>query len=508
MNKKMDHYLEQISVAKVGGGQNRIEAQHKKGKLTARERIEVLLDDNSFNEIGMFVKGKSAQHTQEESAILGDGVVTGYGKINGSDVLIYSQDFTVYGGSLGEEHANKICKILDMAIKNKIPVIGLNDSGGARIQEGVAALGGYAEVFQRNVLASGVIPQISAILGPCAGGAVYSPAMTDFIFMSEQTSYMFVTGPEVVKTVTHEDIDTEYLGGANTHTTKSGVADFSFDNEITVLKQLRRLFDFLPQSNIAGEKVKKFNDNINRKIPSFNTLVPQDKNKAYDIKELILNIADEKDFLEVQKDFAKNIVIGFIRLEGRSIGVVANQPLALAGCLDINSSRKAARFVRFCDCFNIPLLTLVDVPGFLPGTDQEFNGIIKHGAKLLFAYAEATVPKVTLITRKAYGGAYDVMSSKHLRGDINYAWPTAEIAVMGAEGAAKIIYKNADEKVLKQHIMDYETKFSNPYIAASRGYIDEVIKPDITRIKVINAFKILRNKDLKNPWRKHDNIPL
>ena len=508
MNKKMDHYLEQISVAKVGGGQNRIEAQHKKGKLTARERIEVLLDDNSFNEIGMFVKGKSSNHIQEDSAILGDGVVTGYGKINGSDVLIYSQDFTVYGGSLGEEHANKICKILDMAMKNKIPVIGLNDSGGARIQEGVAALGGYAEVFQRNVLASGVIPQISAILGPCAGGAVYSPAMTDFIFMSEQTSYMFVTGPEVVKTVTHEDVDTEYLGGANTHTTKSGVADFSFDNEIIVLQQLRRLFDFLPQSNISGQKIKKFNDNINRKIPSLNTLVPQDKNKAYDIKELILNVADEKDFLEVQKDFAKNVVIGFIRLEGRSIGVVANQPLALAGCLDINSSRKAARFVRFCDCFNIPLLTLVDVPGFLPGTDQEFNGIIKHGAKLLFAYAEATVPKVTLITRKAYGGAYDVMSSKHLRGDINYAWPSAEIAVMGAEGAAKIIYKNADEKALKEHIADYETKFSNPYIAASRGYIDEVIKPDITRIKVINAFKILRNKDLKNPWKKHDNIPL
>ena len=508
MDKKINYYLEQINVAKVGGGQNRIKGQHKKGKLTARERIEVLLDDNSFNEIGMFVKGKNSNHIKEESAILGDGVVTGYGKINGSDVLIYSQDFTVYGGSLGEEHANKICKILDMAMKNKIPVIGLNDSGGARIQEGVAALGGYAEVFQRNVLASGVIPQISAILGPCAGGAVYSPAMTDFIFMSEQTSYMFVTGPEVVKTVTHEDVDTEYLGGANTHTTKSGVADFSFDNEITVLQQLRRLFDFLPQSNISGEKVKKFNDNINRKIPSLNTLVPQDKNKAYDIKELILNIADEKDFLEVQKDFAKNIVIGFIRLEGRSIGVVANQPLALAGCLDINSSRKAARFVRFCDCFNIPLLTLVDVPGFLPGTDQEFNGIIKQGAKLLFAYAEATVPKVTLITRKAYGGAYDVMSSKHLRGDINYAWPSAEIAVMGAEGAAKIIYKNADEKALKEHIMDYEKKFSNPYIAASRGYIDEVIKPDITRIKVINAFKILRNKDLKNPWKKHDNIPL
>ena len=508
MNKKINYYLDQISIAKVGGGQNRIEAQHKKGKLTARERIEVLLDDNSFNEIGMFVKGKNSNHIQEQSAILGDGVVTGYGKINGSNVLIYSQDFTVYGGSLGEEHANKICKILDMAIKNKIPVVGLNDSGGARIQEGVAALGGYAEVFQRNVLASGVIPQISAILGPCAGGAVYSPAMTDFIFMSEQTSYMFVTGPEVVKTVTHEDVDTEYLGGANTHTTKSGVADFSFDNEITVLQQLRRLFDFLPQSNISEQKIKKFNDSINRKIPSLNTLVPQDKNKAYDIKELILNVADEKDFLEVQKDFAKNIVIGFIRLEGRSIGIVANQPLALAGCLDINSSRKAARFVRFCDCFNIPLLTFVDVPGFLPGTDQEFNGIIKHGAKLLFAYAEATVPKVTLITRKAYGGAYDVMSSKHLRGDINYAWPSAEIAVMGAEGAAKIIYKNADEKALKEHIMDYDKKFSNPYIAASRGYIDEVIKPDITRIKVIDAFKILRNKDLKNPWKKHDNIPL
>ena len=508
MNKKINHYLEQISVAKLGGGQNRIEAQHKKGKLTARERIDVLLDDNSFNEIGMFVKGKSSNQIQEENAILGDGVVTGYGKINGSDVLIYSQDFTVYGGSLGEEHAKKICKILDMAIKNKIPVIGLNDSGGARIQEGVAALGGYAEVFQRNVLASGVIPQISAILGPCAGGAVYSPAMTDFIFMSEQTSYMFVTGPEVVKTVTHENVDTEYLGGANTHTTKSGVADFSFNNEITVLQQVRRLFDFLPQSNVSGEKVKKFNDNMNRKILSLNTLVPQDKNKAYDIKELILNVADEKDFLEVQKDFAKNIVIGFIRLEGRSIGVVANQPLALAGCLDINSSRKAARFVRFCDCFNIPLLTFVDVPGFLPGTDQEFNGIIKHGAKLLFAYAEATVPKVTLITRKAYGGAYDVMSSKHLRGDINYAWPSAEIAVMGAEGAAKIIYKNADEKALKEHIKDYEKKFSNPYIAASRGYIDEIIKPDMTRIKVINAFKILRNKELKNPWKKHDNIPL
>ena len=508
MKDKINYYLKQTNIAKEGGGKKRIDNQHKKGKLTARERIDVVLDDNSFNEIGMFVKGKNTSENEKELAILGDGVITGYGKINGYEVLIYSQDFTVYGGSLGEEHANKICKILDMAIKNKIPVIGLNDSGGARIQEGVAALGGYAEVFQRNVLASGVIPQVSAILGPCAGGAVYSPAMTDFIFMSEQTSYMFVTGPEVVKTVTHEDVDTEYLGGANTHTTKSGVADFSFDNEIIVLQQLRRLFDFLPQSNTSEAKMKKFNDDIYRKIESLNTLVPEDKNKAYDIKELIVNVADEKDFLEVQKDYAKNIVIGFIRMEGNTIGVVANQPLALAGCLDINSSRKAARFVRFCDCFNIPLLTFVDVPGFLPGTDQEFNGIIKHGAKLLFAYAEATVPKVTLITRKAYGGAYDVMSSKHLRGDINYAWPTAEIAVMGAEGAAKIIYKNANEETLKDKIKEYEEKFSNPYIAASRGYIDEVIKPDITRSKVIDAFKILRNKKLKNPWKKHDNIPL
>ena len=508
MNDKIDYYLKKIENASKAGGQDRIDSQHKKGKLTARERIDILLDDNSFNEIGMFVQGKNISESNQSKSTLGDGVITGYGKINGYDVLIYSQDFTVYGGSLGEEHANKICKILDMAIKNKIPFIGLNDSGGARIQEGVAALGGYAEVFQRNVLASGVVPQISAILGPCAGGAVYSPAMTDFIFMAENTSYMFVTGPEVVKTVTHEDVDTEYLGGASTHTKKSGVADFSFENEIIVLQQIKRLFDFLPQSNTSNKKVKKLNDNVNRKVEVLNTLVPEDKNIAYDIKELIVNVADEKDFLEVQKEYAKNIVIGFIRLEGYSIGVIANQPQALAGCLDINSSRKAARFVRFCDCFNIPLLTLVDVPGFLPGTDQEFNGIIKHGAKLLFAYAEATVPKVTLITRKAYGGAYDVMSSKHLRGDINYAWPTAEIAVMGAEGAAKIIYKNAKENLLKDKIKEYEEKFSNPYVAASRGYIDEVILPSYTRIKVINAFKILRNKKLNNPWKKHDNIPL
>ena len=508
MVNKIDIFLSKVAIAKKGGGEKRIKAQHSKGKLTARERIKVLLDENSFSEIGMLVKGKALEVGKIDDNILGDGVVTGYGTINGNDVLVYSQDFTVYGGSLGEEHANKICKVLDMAIKNGIPIIGLNDSGGARIQEGVSSLGGYAEVFQRNVLASGVVPQISAILGPCAGGAVYSPAITDFIFMSKNTSYMFVTGPEVVKTVTHEDVNTEYLGGADTHTKKSGVADFALDNEIIVLEQIRRLIDFLPRSNNSEKKVKKSLDSIERKNISLNTLIPDDKNKPYDIKELIIEIADEKDFLEAQKDYAKNIVIGFIRLEGYTVGVIANQPLALAGCLDINASRKAARFVRFCDCFNIPILTIVDVPGFLPGTDQEFNGIIKHGAKLLFAFAEATVPKVTLITRKAYGGAYDVMASKHLRGDINYAWPTAEIAVMGAEGAAKIIYKNASENEIKLNIKSYEDKFSNPYMAAARGYIDEVIIPSETRMKTIGAFRVLRNKDLKNPWKKHDNIPL
>ncbi len=508
MKNTIDNYKKKIRLAKLGGGKERIHAQHKKGKLTARERLEILLDDNSFNEIGMLVEGKNFYESKKENKILGDGVVTGYGTINGYRVLVYSQDFTVYGGSLGEEHANKICKILDMAIKNKIPVIGINDSGGARIQEGVASLGGYAEVFQRNVLASGVIPQISAILGPCAGGAVYSPAMTDFIFMSQGSSYMFVTGPEVVKTVTHEQVSTEALGGAETHTKKSGVADFSFENEITVLTQIRRLIDFLPESNTSGHKVKQFNNTLTNSRPQLNTLIPNDKNKAYDIKELIFNIADELDFLEVQKDYANNIVIGFIRIEGYTVGVIANQPLALAGCLDINSSRKGARFVRFCDCFDIPLVTLVDVPGFLPGTDQEFNGIIKHGAKLLFAYAEATVPKITVITRKAYGGAYDVMSSKHLRGDINYAWPTAEIAVMGAEGAAKIIYRNKDEKILQDKIVEYDKKFSNPYIAAARGYVDEIILPSETREKIVSSLRVLRNKNLKNPWKKHDNIPL
>ncbi len=496
------------SKAKVGGGRKRISAQYKKGKLTARERIDILLDDLSFQEIGMLVKSKSLEVGSIDNNIYGDGVVTGHGTINGNDVMVYSQDFTVYGGSLGEEHANKICKVMDMAIKNGIPIVGLNDSGGARIQEGVSSLGGYAEVFQRNVLASGVVPQISAILGPCAGGAVYSPAITDFIFMSNISSYMFVTGPEVVKTVTHEEVTSEYLGGANTHAKKSGVADFVFDNEIVVLQQIRRLIDFLPMSNNSKIKIKKNDVSFNIQIPSLDNLIPKDKNKPYDMKDLILKLADNEDFFEVQKDYAPNIIIGFIRIDGFTIGVVGNQPVHLAGCLDINSSRKAARFVRFCDCFNIPLLTLVDVPGFLPGTDQEFNGIIKHGAKLLFAYAEATVPKVTVITRKAYGGAYDVMSSKHLRGDLNYAWPTSEIAVMGAEGAAKIIYKKIKQDKLKEKIEDYEKNFSNPYAAASRGYIDEVISPSSTRLKVANGFRLLRKKKLENPWKKHDNIPL
>ncbi len=500
--------IDLIKKAKKGGGLKKISTQHLKGKLTARERIEVLLDDGSFSEIGMFVKGKPGQVGKKIDTILSDGVVTGFGTINGYEVLVFSQDFTVHGGSLGEEHANKICNILDLGIKNGLPVIGLNDSGGARIQEGVASLGGYAEVFQRNVLASGVIPQISAILGPCAGGAVYSPAMTDFIFMTENTSYMFVTGPEVVKTVTHENVNAETLGGASTHTKISGVADFSFENEIKVLEEIRRLIDFLPQSNKAKQKVKKRKNFYVEDIDSLDLLIPNEKNQPYDIKDLIIKIADDYDFMEIQKNYTKNIVIGLIRMEGHTIGVVANQPMALAGCLDINASRKAARFVRFCDCFNIPILTLVDVPGFLPGTDQEFNGIIKHGAKLLFAYSEATVPKVTLITRKAYGGAYDVMASKHLRGDFNFAWPSAEIAVMGAEGAAKIIFRNKDKTSLEKEISNYEKKFSNPYIAASRGYIDDIIFPKKTRIKLVQAFRFLRKKKLDNPWKKHDNIPL
>ena len=435
MNKILRELEKRREQARLGGGQKRIQAQHDKGKLTARERIELLLDNDSFEELDMFVKHRCVDFGMEETQISGDGVVTGWGTINGRQVYVYSQDFTVFGGSLSETHAQKICKVMDMAMRNGAPIIGLNDSGGARIQEGVASLAGYADVFQKNVLASGVVPQISVIMGPCAGGAVYSPAMTDFIFMIKDSSYMFVTGPDVVKTVTNEIISAEELGGAKTHTTKSSVADGAFENDVEALGQIRRLFDFLPLSNREKPPQRPFYDDTSRIETSLDTLVPENPNQPYDIKELILKLSDEGDFFEIQKEFAANIVTGFIRLEGRTIGVVANQPLVLAGVLDIDSSRKAARFVRFCDAFEIPILTLVDVPGFLPGTSQEYGGVIKHGAKLLFAYGEATVPKVTLITRKAYGGAYDVMASKHLRGDFNYAWPTAEIAVMGAKGA-------------------------------------------------------------------------
>jgi propionyl-CoA carboxylase beta chain len=437
-------------------------------------------------------------------------VVTGWGTINGRQVYVYSQDFTVFGGSLSETHAQKICKVMDMAMRNGAPIIGLNDSGGARIQEGVASLAGYADVFQKNVLASGVVPQISVIMGPCAGGAVYSPAMTDFIFMIKDSSYMFVTGPDVVKTVTNEIISAEELGGAKTHTTKSSVADGAFENDVEALGQIRRLFDFLPLSNREKPPQRPFYDDTSRIETSLDTLVPENPNQPYDIKELILKLSDEGDFFEIQKEFAANIVTGFIRLEGRTIGVVANQPLVLAGVLDIDSSRKAARFVRFCDAFEIPILTLVDVPGFLPGTSQEYGGVIKHGAKLLFAYGEATVPKVTLITRKAYGGAYDVMASKHLRGDFNYAWPTAEIAVMGAKGAVEILYRQelGDKKKIEQRTKEYEKRFANPFVAAEKGFIDEVIAPSSTRKRICRAFAALQGKKLTNPWKKHDNIPL
>ena len=496
--------------ARLGGGQRRIDSQHAKGKLTARERIDLLLDDDSFEEFDMFVSHRCTDFGMDKDRPAGDGVVTGWGTINGRMVYVFSQDFTVFGGSLSETHAQKICKIMDMAMQNGAPVIGLNDSGGARIQEGVASLAGYAEVFQRNIMASGVVPQISVIMGPCAGGAVYSPAMTDFIFMVRDTSYMFVTGPDVVKTVTNEVVTAEELGGASTHTKKSSVADGAFDNDLEALAEVRRLVDFLPLSNREKPPVRPFFDAHDRVEDSLDTLIPDNPNSPYDMKELILKVADEGDFCEIQEDYAKNIITGFIRLEGQTVGVVANQPMVLAGCLDIDSSRKAARFVRFCDAFEIPILTLVDVPGFLPGTSQEYGGVIKHGAKLLFAYGEATVPKVTVITRKAYGGAYDVMASKHLRGDFNYAWPTAEIAVMGAKGATEIIHRadlgNAEK--IAQHTADYEDRFANPFVAAERGFIDEVILPRSTRRRVARAFAALRGKNLKNPWKKHDNIPL
>ncbi len=501
---------ERREVARTGGGAARIAAQHAKGKLTARERLELLLDEGSFEEFDMFVAHRCTEFGMQEQRPSGDGVVTGWGTVNGRMVYVFSQDFTVFGGSLSETHAQKICKIMDMAMRNGAPVIGINDSGGARIQEGVASLAGYAEVFQRNVLASGVVPQISLIMGPCAGGAVYSPAMTDFIFMVKDSSYMFVTGPDVVKTVTNEVVTAEELGGATTHTRKSSVADGAFENDVEALAEARRLIDFLPLSNREKPPVRPFFDDVARVEPSLDTLIPDNPNAPYDMKELITKLADEADFFEIQAEFAKNILTGFIRLEGSTVGVVANQPMVLAGCLDIDSSRKAARFVRFCDAFEIPILTLVDVPGFLPGTGQELGGVIKHGAKLLFAYGEATVPKVTVITRKAYGGAYDVMASKHLRGDFNYAWPSAEIAVMGAKGAVEILYRSelGDAGKIAARTRDYEARFANPFVAAERGFIDEVILPHSTRRRVARAFASLRGKKLQNPWKKHDNIPL
>ncbi|MER8961732.1 acyl-CoA carboxylase subunit beta [Mesorhizobium sp. M0701] len=506
--------LEQLEVrraqARMGGGQKRIDAQHAKGKLTARERLVVLLDEGSFEEYDMYVTHRATDFGMDAQKVAGDGVVTGWGTINGRLVYVFSQDFTVLGGSLSETHAQKICKIMDMAVRNGAPVIGLNDSGGARIQEGVASLAGYADVFKRNVDASGVIPQISVIMGPCAGGAVYSPAMTDFIFMVRDSSYMFVTGPDVVKTVTNEIVTAEELGGAATHTQKSSVADGAFENDIEALEEVRRLFDFLPLNNREKPPVRPFYDDPERIELRLDTLAPESANKPYDMKELILAIADEGDFFELQAAFARNIITGFVRIEGRTVGAVANQPMVLAGCLDIDSSRKAARFVRFCNAFDIPILTLVDVPGFLPGTAQEYGGVIKHGAKLLFAYSQATVPMVTLITRKAYGGAYDVMASKHIGADINYAWPTAEIAVMGAKGAAEILYRSelGDPKRLAARTKEYEQRFANPFIAAERGFIDEVIMPHSSRKRIARAFAALRGKSIETRWKKHDTIPL
>ena len=496
--------------AALGGGQKRIDSQHAKGKLTARERIELLLDEGTFEEWDMFKEHRCVDFGMGESHIPGDGVVTGYGTINGRMVFVFSQDFTVFGGALSEAHAEKICKIMDHAMKVGCPVIGLNDSGGARIQEGVAALGGYADVFQRNVMASGVIPQISLIMGPCAGGAVYSPAMTDFIFMVKDSSYMFVTGPEVVKTVTHEDVTAEELGGAITHTSKSGVADLAFENDVEALMMIRRFISFLPSNNREKPPRLPSQDPADRLDFSLDTLVPDNPNKPYNIKELIIKIADDGDFFELQREYAKNIVIGFARMDGSTVGIVANQPLVLAGCLDIKSSIKAARFVRYCDAFNIPVVTFVDVPGFMPGTAQEYGGIIKHGAKLLYAYAECTVPKITVITRKAYGGAYDVMASKHLRGDVNFAWPSAEIAVMGPKGAVEIIFREEknDPAKLAAREAEYKAKFANPFVAGARGFIDDVIMPNETRKRICRSLAMLRNKQLENPWRKHGNIPL
>ena len=510
MHEILEQLEEKRRKARLGGGQKRIDAQHAKGKLTARERIELLLDNHSFEEWDMFVEHRCSDFDMDKQQVPGDGVIIGYGTINGRLVFVYSQDFTVFGGALSEAHAEKICKLMDQAMKVGAPVIGLNDSGGARIQEGVASLGGYAEVFQRNVMASGVIPQISLIMGPCAGGAVYSPAITDFIFMVQDSSYMFVTGPDVVKTVTHETVTAEELGGAQTHASKSGVADLAFENDIQALDRVRHFFNYLPANNREKPPCWPTEDPADRQEMSLDSLVPSDPNKPYDMKEVILKVADEGGFFETQVSYAKNIITGFIRIEGSTVGVVANQPLVLAGCLDIDASKKAARFIRFCDAFNIPVLTFVDVPGFMPGTSQEYGGIIKHGAKLLYAYAECTVPKITLITRKAYGGAYDVMASKHLRGDVNLAWPTAEIAVMGPKGAVEIIFRKdmGDPEKIAARTEEYREKFANPFIASKRGYIDDVIMPHSTRKRVARSLAMLRNKEIKNPWRKHGNIPL
>ncbi|MFN3344504.1 MAG: acyl-CoA carboxylase subunit beta [Chloroherpetonaceae bacterium] len=514
LNTKFAYLQSLRDEAQKLGGEARIAAQHKKGKLSARERIDLLLDKGSFQEIGMFVKHQSTNFGLGEQRFLGDGVITGFGTINGRTVYVFSQDFTVFGGSLSGANAEKICKIMDLAMKNGCPIIGLNDSGGARIQEGVDSLGGYADIFLRNTLASGVVPQISAILGPCAGGAVYSPAITDFILMAKNTSYMFVTGPNVVKTVTHEEVTFEELGGAETHASKSGVAHFACENELEVFETIKKLLSYMPQNCEDRPADIPEVPPLQDAGQTLDNIIPDSPNKPYSMREVIANLVDGGEFLEVHKDFAESIVVGFARLGGMSIGIVANEPSGLAGVLGIKSARKAARFVRFCDCFNIPILTLVDVPGFLPGTDQEWNGIIIHGAKLLYAFAEATVPKITVITRKAYGGAYDVMNSKHIRGDFNFAWPTAEIAVMGAQGAAEIIFKKeidaaADKDAeLKKKTEEFEKLFANPYLAAEKGYIDEVIFPHETRERLIRAFRTIRYKVDTNPRKKHGNIPL
>ena len=496
--------------ARAGGGKARVKAQHDRGKLTARERLDLLLDPDSFEEWDMFVEHRSTEFNMDKNFVPGDGVVVGHGNINGRLVFVYSQDFTVFGGSVSETHAEKICKIMDQAIKVGAPIIGLNDSGGARIQEGVSSLAGYGEVFHRNVMASGVVPQISVVMGPCAGGAVYSPAITDYVFMVKDTSYMFVTGPDVVKAVTHEEVTQEELGGAITHSTKSGVADMAFETDVDALEQLRIFVDFIPSSNLERPPEIPTDDQANRQEPSLDTLIPEDPNASYDVMELISKVVDENNFFELQPDYAKNIIVGYGRMDGGTVGIVANQPTVLAGCLDINASVKAARFIRFCDCFNIPIIMLVDVPGFLPGTQQENGGLIRHGAKLLFAFAEATVPKVTIITRKAYGGAYIVMGSKHLCGDVNYAWPSAEIAVMGAKGAVEIIFRgdlNNEEKI-KERELEYQQRFSNPFHVGTRGYIDDVIMPHNTRWRLIRSLRMLKNKKQELPWKKHGNIPL